>query len=114
MLSEFKNLKKIQNNNSLTYLNNAFACDGFELEVTESTKAKKPIIIYNYFTENLSSFSFINIKNNIIINENSELILYFNNIFLSDKKYFFNNVTNIELKKKAVLKKYLSHDTRGC
>ena len=110
MLSEFKNLKKIQNNNSLTYLNNAFACDGFELEVTESTKAKKPIIIYNYFTENLSSFSFINIKNNIIINENSELILYFNNIFLSDKKYFFNNVTNIELKKKAVLKKYLSHD----
>jgi len=109
-LSEFKNFKKIENNNSLTYLNNAFARDGFQLEVSENVKVKKPIIIYNYFTENLSPFSFINIKNSFILNENSELVIYFNNIFLSDKKYFCNNVTNIDVKNKAVLKKYLSHE----
>ena len=44
-ISQYNNFKKIGNNNPLVYLNNAFACNGFELEVKENSKVKKPLVI---------------------------------------------------------------------
>ena len=108
-ISQYNNFKKIGNNNPLVYLNNAFACNGFELEVKENSKVKKPLVIYNYFTNQLPS-TFINIQHKLLLNSNSELVVFINNIFQTNSKFFCNNVTNVELKDGAILKNYSTHD----
>ncbi|MAJ56592.1 MAG: Fe-S cluster assembly protein SufD [Candidatus Pelagibacter sp.] len=108
-ISQYNNFKKIGNNNPLVYLNNAFACNGFELEVKENFKVKKPLVIYNYFTNQLPS-TFINFQHKLILNSNSELVVFINNIFQTNSKFFCNNVTNIELKDGAILKNYSTHE----
>ncbi len=108
-ISQYNNFKKIGNNNPLVYLNNAFACNGFELEVKENFKVKKPLVIYNYFTNQLPS-TFINFQHKLVLNSNSELIVFINNIFQSNLKFFCNNVTNVELKDGAILKNYSTHE----
>ena len=72
-ISQYNNFKKIGNNNPLVCLNNAFACNGFELEVKENSKVKKPLVIYNYFTNQLPS-TFINFQHKLVLNYNSELV----------------------------------------
>ena len=108
-ISQYNNFKKIGNNNPLVCLNNAFACNGFELEVKENSKVKKPLVIYNYFTNQLPS-TFINFQHKLVLNSNSELIVFINNIFQSNSKFFCNNVTNVELKDGAILKNYSTHE----
>ena len=108
-ISQYNNFKKIGNNNPLVYLNNAFACNGFELEVKENSKVKKPLVIYNYFTNQLPS-TFINIQHKLLLNSNSELVVFINNIFQTNSKFFCNNVTNVELKDGAILKNYSTHE----
>ena len=108
-ISQYNNFKKIGNNNPLVYLNNAFACNGFELEVKENSKVKKPLVIYNYFTNQLPS-TFINLQHKLVLNSNSELVVFINNIFQTNSKFFCNNVTNVELKDGAILKNYSTHD----
>ena len=108
-ISQYNNFKKIGNNNPLVYLNNAFACNGFELEVKENFKVKKPLVIYNYFTNQLPS-TFINFQHKLVLNSNSELVVFINNIFQTNSKFFCNNVTNIELKDGAILKNYSTHE----
>ena len=108
-ISQYNNFKKIGNNNPLVCLNNAFACNGFELEVKENSKVKKPLVIYNYFTNQLPS-TFINFQNKLVLNSNSELVVFINNIFQTNSKFFCNNVTNVELKDGAILKNYSTHE----
>ena len=108
-ISQYNNFKKIGNNNPLVYLNNAFACNGFELEVKENFKVKKPLVIYNYFTNQLPS-TFINFQHKLVLNSNSELVVFINNIFQTNSKFFCNNVTNVELKDGAILKNYSTHE----
>ena len=108
-ISQYNNFKKIGNNNPLVCLNNAFACNGFELEVKENSKVKKPLVIYNYFTNQLPS-TFINFQHKLVLNSNSELVVFINNIFQTNSKFFCNNVTNIELKDGAILKNYSTHE----
>ena len=108
-ISQYNNFKKIGNNNPLVCLNNAFACNGFELEVKENFKVKKPLVIYNYFTNQLPS-TFINFQHKLVLNSNSELIVFINNIFQTNSKFFCNNVTNVELKDGAILKNYSTHE----
>ena len=108
-ISQYNNFKKIGNNNPLVCLNNAFACNGFELEIKENSKVKKPLVIYNYFTNQLPS-TFINFQHKLVLNSNSELIVFINNIFQSNSKFFCNNVTNVELKDGAILKNYSTHE----
>ena len=108
-ISQYNNFKKIGNNNPLVCLNNAFACNGFELEVKENSKAKKPLVIYNYFTNQLPS-TFINFQHKLVLNSNSELVVFINNIFQTNSKFFCNNVTNVELKNGAILKNYSTHE----
>lgn len=108
-ISQYNNFKKIGNNNPLVCLNNAFACNGFELEVKENSKVKKPLVIYNYFTNQLPS-TFINFQHKLVLNSNSELVVFINNIFQTNSKFFCNNVTNVELKNGAILKNYSTHE----
>ena len=108
-ISQYNNFKKIGNNNPLVCLNNAFACNGFELEVKENSKVKKPLVIYNYFTNQLPS-TFINFQHKLLLNSNSELVVFINNIFQTNSKFFCNNVTNVELKDGAILKNYSTHE----
>src|SRR6056300_931728 len=53
--------------NSLNILNDALAIDGFYLEVKENYKLKKPLITYNFFSNNLKDVIISN-KNYIKIN----------------------------------------------
>ena len=108
-ISQYNNFKKIGNNNPLVCLNNAFACNGFELEIKENSKVKKPLVIYNYFTNQLPS-TFINLQHKLVLNSNSDLVVFINNIFQTNSKFFCNNVTNVELKDGAILKNYSTHE----
>ena len=65
--------------NNLNYLNKALTIGGFNLEVQQNYKCKKPIIIYNYFTSNLNN-KIINNSNQIKLSQNSELTLIEYNI----------------------------------
>ena len=55
-----KNGMKLDTNTSLHFLNNALFSGGFYLEVKKNYKFKKPLIVYNYFLDNLK---------NIILND---------------------------------------------
>ena len=63
-----------QSNSNLHFLNKALSSGGFNLEVQENYKCKKPIVIYNYFTSKLDN-KIINNSNKINLQKNSELIL---------------------------------------
>ncbi len=90
--------------NSLNFLNNALATGGFTLEISKNYRLKKPLVIYNQFSNSLKE-SIVNFKNSIILNENSELNLinYINNS--SKENYFVNSLEQIKIKKNASLKK---------
>ena len=83
-------------------MNNALATGGFSLEISKNYKLKKPLVIYNNFSNSLKE-TIINFKNSIILNENSELNLI-NYIANSSKENFMvNNVETIKLKKDSSL-----------
>ena len=77
-----------QSKNNLDYLNKALSIGGFNLEVQQNYKCKKPIIIYNYFTANLNN-KIINNSNKIKVRQNSELTLIEYNI--CEKSKFIKN-----------------------
>ena len=65
---EIKNFKGIESDvqmipNTLALLNNALSLGGYSLKISENYKFKKPLVIYNYFSENLKNVIFNN-KNN--------------------------------------------------
>ena len=86
----YKNDLVLDNKNSLYFLNNALATGGFSLEISKNYKLKKPLVIYNNFSNSLKE-KIVNYKNSIILNENSELNLinYINN---SSKENFMVNI----------------------
>ena len=98
----FKNEKNLGNKNSLYFLNNALALGGFSLEITKNYKFKKPLIIYNNFSNSLKE-SIVNFKNSIILNEKSglNLINFINNF--SKENFMVNIVENIVVKKNSTL-----------
>ena len=91
-----------QSKNNLDYLNKALSIGGFNLEVQQNYKCKKPIIIYNYFTENLNN-KIINNSNKIKVSQNSELILIEYNIN-EKSKFIKNTFEKINIDKGAILK----------
>ena len=99
-----------QSKNNLDYLNKALSIGGFNLEVQQNYKCKKPIIIYNYFTANLNN-KIINNSNKIKISQNSELTLIEYNI--SEKSKFIKNTfEKINIDKGAVLKNIILQKTK--
>ncbi len=60
--------------NSLSLLNDALSVGGYSLEVAKNYKFKRPLIIYNTFSNDLT-YSILNNKNKIKLNEGAQLIL---------------------------------------
>ena len=70
----FSNLKngpayEPKGNNSLNLLNNALATGGYYLEISKNYKFKKPLVVYNLFSENIKE-QIISNKNSLILKEN--------------------------------------------
>ena len=82
LIDNYNHKKQISldSKNSLVFLNNALATGGYSLEISKNYKFKKPLVIYNNFSNSLKE-KIVNYKNLIILNENSELNLinYINN-----------------------------------
>ena len=72
-LNTFKNFS-YQSKENLAFLNKALSFGGFNLEIQENYKCKKPLVVYNYFTSNLDN-KIINNSNKIKLNQNSDLTL---------------------------------------
>ena len=107
----YKNELKLNKHNPLALLNNALATGGFLLEISKDYKFKKPLIIYNYFSNNLKE-SIINNKNSIILNDESELTLI-NYIDIDSKNNFMTNtIENITIKKNASFKNIFINNSR--
>ena len=64
----------IDPSNALALLNSALSSGGFSLEITKDYKLKKPLIVYNCFSQDLKN-KILNNKNSIKLNEGSELTL---------------------------------------
>ena len=99
---DYKNEIILNRENTLNFLNNALAKDGFSLEVSKNYKFKKPLVIYNQLSNSLKE-TILNNKNSIILNENSELNLinYINNS--SKANFMVNILENIKIKKDSSL-----------
>ena len=113
IISEYKNIQKKNKNesiNSLIDLNNAFFVGGFFLEISRDYKFDRPLVVYNYFSNNLKD-TIVNNKNSIILNENSNLDLIEYNLDISKSNFIHNNHTNITISKNASLKNYA---IQGC
>ena len=91
-----------QSSNSLVNLNKALSQGGFNLEIQDNYKCKKPIVIYNYFTSNLSN-EIINNSNKIRLNQNSELTLIEYNVGVNSK-FIKNTFEKIDIDKGSILK----------
>jgi Fe-S cluster assembly protein SufD len=112
---EFDNLDKIKisnreyfnekiNKNSLVNLNYAFAKKSIKIEVLKGYRANKPIVIYNYISDQAKS-SVINLNINIELGENSTLELI--NLSNSPKcSNFLNSYCGINIKDNATLKAF--------
>ena len=107
----FKNKLFLDSKNSLYFLNNALATGGFSLEIVKNYKLKKPLVIYNNFSNSLKE-KIVNYKNSIILNENSELNLinYINNS--SKENFMVNTIENVKIKKDSTLKNILINNSK--
>ena len=106
-ISEYKedSFKEVIAKNSLINLNNALSEGGFSLEVSSGYQFNKPLIVYNYFDENLKN-KIVNNKNRIVLKDNSNLSLveiYSNS---SENKFVHNNHTSIFIGKNSALNNY--------
>ena len=111
-LDNFKDglIKNANSKNPLLNLNNALHEGGFFLEILSNYKLTKPLVIYNYFSNNLKN-KIVNNKNLIIVNENSELKIVEYNLDIAKENFIHNNHTNIKIAKNASFKNYT---VQGC
>ena len=107
----YKDDLALDSKNSLYFLNNALATGGFSLEIIKNYKLKKPLVIYNNFSNSLKE-TIVNYKNSIILNENSELNLinYINNS--SKENFMVNILENIKVKKDSSLNNILINNSK--
>jgi len=108
----YKKEKNLDKKNSLNFLNHALASGGFSLEISENYKLKKPLVVYNNFSNSLKEI-IVNHKNSIIINENSELNLinYIDNS--SRENFMINTIENIKIKKNSSLTNILINNSKS-
>ena len=111
---DYKKQISVSNQNSLNFLNNALATGGFCLEISKNYKFKKPLVVYNHFSENIKE-QIISYKNSLILNENSELtILNYTNTN-SRNNFFVNSFDYVKLKKDSNLKNiFINKDRCNC
>ena len=109
---DYKNEIILNKENTLNFLNNALAKDGFSLEVSKNYKFKKPLVIYNQLSNSLKE-TILNNKNSIILNENSELTLINLVDNASEENFMINTIEEIKLKKNSSLKSILINNSKN-
>ena len=87
---------------SLSLLNDALSLGGYSLEVSEEYKFKKPLIIYNTFSNNLAN-SILNNKNKIKLNRGAKLTLIEHTSDKNRNSYVKNTKEIIQLGKDSSL-----------
>ena len=112
-IDNLKSSEGLNNNfvNNLDYLNKALSIGGFNLEVKENYKCKKPLVIYNYFSPDLNN-KIINNSNKIKLNQNSELTVIEYNICEKDK-FIKNTLENIIIDNNSILKNIIIQKTKS-
>ena len=95
---------KIENENSLINLNNAFRNKFFKILIKKNYSIKKPLIIYHITNEETKSKN-INLRLDFELEQNSSLKLidFFND---TSSKNFMNILYNFDLKEDSILKNY--------
>ena len=113
LIKEYDYKKKIpvSNQNSLNLLNNALATGGFYIEVSKNYKFKKPLVVYNHFSESIKE-QIINYKNSLVLNENSELTVLNYTDTNSKNNFFVNSFDYLKLKKDSNLKNIFINKNR--
>ena len=96
---------------NLFNLNKALTVGGYNLEIKENYKCRKPIIIYNYFTSDLNN-KIINNSNKIKLNQNSELTLIEYNIG-EKSKFIKNTFEKVDIDKGSDLKNIIIQKNKG-
>ena len=87
-----KNINYEISKNPLVCLNHALASNGYSLEIKENYKFKKTLVIYNFFTKDVKN-KILNNKNNIKLNENSELHVV--EYTINQSKFINNTYENV-------------------
>ena len=105
-------VKNINPSNALTLLNSALSSGGFSLEITKDYKLKKPLIVYNCFSQDLKN-KILNYKNSIKLNEGSKLTLIDYSDNNNQNNFIKNTVDTIFLDKNAVLKNVLIQNSES-
>ena len=105
---EIKNFKNTNTDtptiiNNLTLLNKALSSGGYLLKVFVNYKFKKPLIIYNYFSENLKNI-ILNNSNYIKLDKGSELTVVEYTIDNSKNNFIKNTLDQVSLDNSAVYK----------
>ena len=111
---DYKKQISVSNKNSLNLLNNALATGGYYLEISKNYKFKKPLVIYNYFSQSIKE-QIISYKNSLILNENSELTILNYTVTSSKNNFFVNSFDYRNLKKDSYLKNiFINKDRCNC
>ncbi len=111
---DYKKQIPVRNQNSLNLLNNALATGGYYIEITKDYKLKKPLVIYNQFSESIKE-QIVSYKNSLILNENSELTIINYTDTNSKNNFFVNSFDYFKLKKDSYLKNiFINKDRCNC
>jgi len=111
---DYKKQISVRNQNSLNLLNNALASGGYSLEISKNYKFRKPLVIYNHFSESIKE-QIISYKNSLILNENSEITILNYTDTNSKNNFFVNSFDYLKLKKDSKLKNiFINKDRCSC
>ena len=101
---DFKFVNRLEDNNSLLSLNNAFTNKCYKITVKKNYSLKKPLVVYHSTNNEITSRN-INLKLEFQLEQNSSLRLI---DLLNDgaENNFINIFYNFDLKENAILKNY--------
>lgn len=107
-----KNTDTLATTNNLTLLNKALSFGGYSLTVSDNYKFKKPLIVYNYFSENLKNV-ILNNSNYIKLNKGSELTAVEYTIDNSQNNFIKNTLDKVLLDSNAVYKSIIIQNSKS-
>ena len=103
-----------ENPDSLVALNSALSKNGTFIYVPKNTIIKKPIQIL-YFTNGVSTDLFLQTRNLIVVEENSQVQITERHQNLDDKEVFTNALTEINAGANSIVELYkIQNDNRNC
>ena len=101
---DFKFVNRLEDNNSLLSLNNAFTNKCYKITVKKNYSLKKPLVVYHSTNNKITSRN-INLKLEFQLEQNSSLRLI--DLFNDEAENNFINIFyNFDLKEDAILKNY--------